>query len=296
MSATNVDRIKAGLAARGHKTNFKSLANAQGAPLTFKALNETLAGVLERRNALKATATKHAERVAAYTERQRAELKETGIVREDLGTGRGSHVQDLWGDDKRKVELDKRVNVFRREQLTAGQEGRDGAMKFIREALGKVDQVRAYWSDPVALLHRQTLGESGRRIYRQNMEGARPAALEAAITEATLTNNRPMLAAALDVLDSMDADTAKHVNVSRTEAAAMVLGDDYVKACQHLAALDLGLLEAEQAVADMEGNRTNATKLRKIGLLKRELQALNGEIDFEELEAELLGDEGGSDE
>ena len=48
-------------------------------------------------------------------------------------------------------------------------------------------------------------------------------------------------------------------------------------------------------MAEIEGKRINPTKLRQIGLLKRELQALHGEIDFAEMEAELTGDGGDDD-
>ena len=285
-----LSKIKAGLASRGHSNNFTPLEGRAGMPLDFKALQDTLSSVLTRKDVLKQTAAKFNEQVAAFEAQTKEELASTGLVKEELPTGRGHSVQDLWGDDKRKLELEQRMSRYRKEQLAPGAEGRDGTMKFIRDSMAKADHARPLFTDPVRLLHRQTVGESSRRIYRDNLEGTRPATLEAVITEAALEGNKPKLAAALDVLDAMPREQATRVNVSRTEAAAYVMGPEFIKSTQMFAALDLASLEAEQALADIEGRRTSADTLRKIGLLKRELQALHGEIDFETWEKELMKD------
>jgi hypothetical protein len=86
----------------------------------------------------------------------------------------------------------------------------------------------------------------------------------------------------------MDSEEQAGVNVSRIEAAAMIQGEEFTKAQHQLAALDLAVLEAGLADAQIEGKRTGDLKLR-IGLKRKEVATWAGD---EELAASIGQDEG----
>jgi hypothetical protein len=271
----------------GTNTNYESLAGVVGAPLTFADLGKLVSSVILKRDNLKTKAETVGKRLAVFENTRAAELAEMGKIREDVGNG-ATQITDTWSDQARNQQLVREVNAKRKELAAEIAETRVNAMRGITDALALLKTVRSSWEDPCALLHRSTLGESSRRIYRDNLAGARPKALENAIKTAVATNNKPMLAAALDVLDSMAPEEQAAVNVSRIEAAAMIQGEDFAKAQLQLASLDLAVLESEKADAQIDGKKTGDINLR-IGLKRKEVATWAGD---EELAASIGESEG----
>ena len=274
-----VRKIKAGLALRpGTNTNYESLADVVGSPLTFPDLGKLVDGVLSRRTAMKQKAEIVTKRLAVFEKNRAVELNKQGKTFEPRGDG--SHiVNDLWNDNARKIQLTADVKAKRRELTKEIANSRAEAMGGVANSLALLKLVRSSWEDPVALLHRSTLGESSRRIYRDNLADSRPKALETAIKTAVATSNKPMLAAALDVLDGMTPEDQSGVNVSRVEAAAIVQGEDFANAQLQLAAMDLAVLEVNKADAEIDGKPTASLNL-KIGLKRKEVATWAGDEEL----------------
>lgn len=292
MSEVNArNLIRAGLARQGKLGSYDSLSGIAAAPFTFQQLNEIVVNTLERRNRLQSVAENISKQLKAYETARWAELKEQGIVREPSPMG-GSRISDLWSDSARRAELQKNLTAKRKELTQKVWSDRDGAVNGTKQAKEQIDFVRSMWSDPVALLHIGTTGESSKRIYLDNLRGARPRALELEIKKAVATQNRPLLAACLDTLDRMPPEEQSQVRVSRQEAAGLVLGDEWLKVQRNLIAFDVAVLDIEVADAEVNGKPTEMLRL-EAGLKKRELQAWNGEIDFDEIDQGVI-DEAGS--
>jgi len=283
-SGSAMSKIRAGLHARGTPGTFKSLAPMLGAPLTPLQLNATVSVVLNKRDYVKKYAETFAAKMAAKEKEIRELIKDMGVAIEEREDGTKLR-QDLMGDVLREREFDKRMNRARKELLKEGTLDRTNIMAAVKDAKEKLDAVRSVWSDPVSMLGRMTIGESGLRIYKDNLNGIRPAQMEQRIKEAVLEGNKVKLAACLDVLDNMKPDEAKLVNISRHECAAIVLSEEWTNAMHHLAAFDLAVLETDKAVADIEGKAIGIQKKLKIGTLKNQLAALHGDIDYDEMVA-----------
>jgi hypothetical protein len=277
-----MSKIKAGLHARGTPGTFKSLAPMLGAPLTPLQLNATVSVVLSKRDYLKKHAETFTAKMAVKSQEIRELIKDMGVAIEERSDGTTLR-QDLMGDVVREKEYEKRMGRARKELLKEGALDRVNIMAAVKEAKSKLDAVRTVWSDPVSMLGRMTIGESGLRIYKDNLAGIRPSQMEQRIKEAVLEGNKVKLAACLDVLDNMDPADASLVNISRHECAAIVLSEDWTKAMHHLAAFDLAVLETDRAVADIEGKTIGVQKTLKIGTLKNSLAALHGDIDYDEM-------------
>lgn len=286
---STLDKIKAGLRKRETSGNFTSLQSYIGAPMTRQALNEAVHNVIMKRDYLRQAADRFAKAFEARESAIRAEVSNMGWAEEERQNGTKLK-QDLMGDTARRAELTKRLNRARKQLADETAAARTDTLKAINEIKAKVDAVRNVWADPVAMLGRETAGDSALRIYRDNLEGSRPATLRARIHEAVLSGNKPMVAACLAILDGMKKEDKEAVDIDRQECAAFVLGDIWPSALHHLAALDLAVLEAERAEAEIESGSVARQKRVEIGLLQMELAALSGELSFDDLvEAERQG-------
>ena len=225
-SGSAMSKIRAGLHARGTPGTFKSLAPMLGAPLTPLQLNATVSVVLNKRDYVKKYAESFTAKMAAKSIEIRELIKDMGVALEERADGTTLR-QDLMGDVLREKEYDKRMNRARKELLKEGSLDRANVMAAVKDAKSKLDAVRTVWSDPVSMLGRMTIGESGLRIYKDNLAGIRPSQMEQRIKEAVLEGNKVKLAACLDVLDSMDPADASLVNISRHECAALVLSEEW---------------------------------------------------------------------
>ena len=276
MSASAIAKIRAGLAARGKPNTFTSLHGLIGAPATFADLSNLVHSVLNKRAWLKQQAELTAKKMAEFEARTKAELAEVGKTREERPDG-SAFVQDLWSDNARKTELEKRVKSYRATLAAETAEARNAATAGIREAMAKLAAVRDGWTDPVAFLDKQTLADPRRKAFRDNLATMRPKALESALKDGVIAGDKAKVAACLDVLDNMSPEDARQVDISRSEAAAYAAGEDFAR-CQHfLASADLAVLESDLATAQIEGRRAATDIKLRIGKLRREIAAWAGE-------------------
>lgn len=261
MSVNARNLIRAGLARQGNPGSYDSLEGVADAPFTFQQLNEIVTGTLERRNKLQSVADNINKQLKAYETKRWAELREQGVTREERPDGRTALVQDLWNDDARQTELQKNLRAKRKELTEKVWPDRDGAVNGTKKAKEQIALTRGMWSDPVALLHIGTTGESSKRIYTDNLRDARPRTLETEIKIAVATLNRPRLAAALDVLDRMSPEEQAQVRVSRREAAGLVLGDEWLKVQRNIIAFDVAVKDIEVADAEVSGKPTSMLRI-----------------------------------
>ncbi len=281
-SGSAMSKIRAGLHARGTPGTFKSLAPMLGAPLTPLQLNAAVSVVIGKRDYIKRHAETFTAKMAVKAKEIRELVKDMGVAMEERADGTTLR-QDLMGDVLREKEYEKRMGRARKELLKEGTLDRVNITAAVKDAKSKLDAVRTVWSDPVSMLGRMTIGESGLRIYKDNLSGIRPAQMEQRIKEAVLEGNKVKLAACLDVLDMMDPADASLVDVSRHECAAIVLSEEWTNAMHHLAAFDLAVLETDMAIANIEGKAIGVQKKLKVGTLKNQLAALHGDIDYDEM-------------
>lgn len=255
------DKIAAGLADRDNPKSA-GLSALQGAPTTIQEVTKLSRKALSARARLRSFTAA----VEQLTEehRQTAESRYANM--------------DLPQKDIANV-VRKDVADFRKRAVQAARGDIDGALGEIRQINEQFAAIKDSWSDPAAVLMRQTRASDRRSTLAANLSNAGPKELENAARDAAASGDADLAAAVLSRLDSMRANDRKAVQFDRAELARAVAGDEFNEAVAAIGLADLAMDEAALADDEAQGRRVAGSRKNAIGLKRRELQELGVQFD-----------------
>ncbi len=273
---TAKDKIAAGLDAleRAKSSDTFALQSLVGAPSSIADLNRLASAMSSKRDRLKTLSDSIKTAIEKHREKKSQEFAQLGKVKLE----NGSTVDEL-GDTRRRALLDREMAAFARNARSASAEERAKLMTEIRETASKIAAVAHSWTDPVALLMRQTLSDPKRATYAANLSNAGPVAVENAVRDAVITGDASLAAAALDRHDAMPKESRKLVRFSKTEIAESLVAQEWAKARSLIAVAEIAADEAELAEAEAEGKRTTPEQKIGLGVKKSQLAELLSDAD-----------------
>jgi len=172
-----------------------------------------------------------------------------------------------------KQQLAQRVLDFRLTLVQSSEPERADMLRQLKAFAEEAEQLAAIHASPVQFLGRMSLGESRRLNIQQTLAEAGPVELEAAARQAIMTNDLPMAAAVVTVVDRRVKDRRPF---SAADFAARVVGITHADIMRKLGAVELAFKSAFAAEREFVRGKPDPLTNVSLALARRDLGAAKG--------------------
>ena len=265
---TAKEKIRAGVdeidAAKSQKP--MALAGLRTAPKSLSEVKTRVAKVMALRDRLRASENDLAATIATERATTKDRLHDQGRIRD------GRIITDTWNDSGRNAALTQHITKFAKALRAQHAPERKEIIAEVKAHGAALDLVKSLWTSPVARLHLDTVGDPKRVQFAAAMQHTGPMGIEDTVKAAITTGNKALLAAAHDCIEGLSSSSKKMVRVSRHQAAAVLLGDEFLDAVEFLGTAEIAIEEAQISFLVSEGRKPSAQDTIKLARMRQDLE------------------------